>query len=340
VTGLRQIPFVDIRGGSPVDLLRRDPQSARDLARAAMNTLGFVSRAAGRLTLPYGDRASRAWLERCDNPYLAEIRALDAILGMRGVFTLNVCFEWGCTSGVWRAPDGAVLRRVLDWAFPALGEHLVVAHQSGDAGDFLNITWPGINGIYQALAPGRFAAAINQAPMRRHGAGFLGDWLGNRIAVKRTRGLPPAHLLRRVFERAPDYQSAKAMLCEGELAVPAIYILSGVRDGEGVVIERSEKDFALREIGDASVCAANHFQTRLNGDGSGWRPRPIDSVGRARFASALTPDDFRDDFSWFMPPVANTNSRLAFNANAATGALSLMGTAGAWPVTEVFHLPG
>jgi hypothetical protein len=65
--------------------------------------------------------------------------------------------------------------RLLDWGFPKLGENLVVAHQSGPAGDFHNITWPGIAGIYQAVARGRFAAAINQAPMRRHGPGLATD---------------------------------------------------------------------------------------------------------------------------------------------------------------------
>ena len=42
-----------------------------------------------------------------------------------------------------------------------------VARQRGVAGDFLSVTWPGFAGLLTAVAPGRFAASINQAPMRR-----------------------------------------------------------------------------------------------------------------------------------------------------------------------------
>jgi hypothetical protein len=197
---------------------------------------------------------------------------------------------------------------------------MVVAHQSGPAGEFFNMTWPGLCGSFQGLAPGRFAVAINQAPMRRHRAGYAGDWLRNRVAVKAGRGMPPAHLLRQVLEIAPDYAAAKKQLSETHLAVPAIFILSGTQRG--------------------NVCVANHFETRLDGNGHGWRPRPIDSRGRVAAARALTDTDFADDFTWYQPPIANAHSRLAFNANAATGELALMGTDGAKPATHVFRLPG
>ena len=69
----------------------------------------------------------------------------------------------------WRmkADEGPVLRRTLDWPFPGLGRLVEVARQRGAAGDFLSVTWPGFAGLLTAVAPGRFAASINQAPMRR-----------------------------------------------------------------------------------------------------------------------------------------------------------------------------
>ncbi len=336
---LPAIPFADIRGGTPLDLLKLYPDTARALAKAATNSYGLLSRAAGAVALPLGDRASRRWLAAADNPHLTEIDAMAATLGIRGVHFLNVCFEWGCTSGVWRSADGPVLHRVLDWPFPDLGLFMVVAHQSGPAGDFFNMTWPGLSGSFQGLAPGRFAAAINQAPMRRHRAGYAGDWLKNRIAVKGGRGMPPAHLLRLVLETAPDFAAARQMLSETHLAVPAIFILSGVADGEGCIIERTETEAAIRTLEGGAVCVANHFETRLNGNGAGWRPRPIDSAGRAACARVLTDADFAEDFAWFKPPIANAHSRLAFNANAAAGSLALMGTDGPKPATQVFCLP-
>ena len=336
MNGLPSIPFADIRGGTSVDLLKLYPDKARALARAATNTFGFASRAAATLALPLGDRASRNWLQRSGNPFLGEIDALAELLQIRGVHFLNLCFEWGCTGGVWRAADGPAMRRVLDWPFPDLGTSMVVAHQSGRAGDFYNITWPGLSGSFQGMAPGRFAAAINQAPMKKRGAGYAGDWLGNRIQAKRETGMPPAHLLRLVLESAADYGAAKSMLCETRLAVPAIFLLSGVRDGEGCVVERTEDAFACRDLDGDAVCVANHFETSIDRHGAGWRARPIDSVGRAAAARALC--GAGAEFAWFTPPIANVNSRLAFEAKAATGSLALIGTEGVRPVTETFRL--
>jgi len=329
------IPYIDLRAGTPLDLLRARVDGARALIRAASRTYGPLGRAVSLAALPLGDNASRAWLERSANPYLEEIRQIAAITGMKGAWLLNVCFEWGCTSGAWNAEGGPLLRRVLDWPFPALGEHLVVTHQNGEAGEFLNVTWPGMSGVLNASATGRFAAAINQAPGRKRNTGFAGDWLRARIDVRRTQALPPAHLLRHVFEKAPDYAAARAMLCETPLAVPAIFILAGVSQDEGAVIERTETGYALHAMNAGRICATNHFEGRINDRGAGWRARPIDSAGRLDAARRLDGKDA--EFGWFVPPVANINSRLAMTASPATGALRVMGTDGLTPVTEIFR---
>jgi hypothetical protein len=330
MSGLTVIP---LETGNPLELVRRHPGRARAMAQAATDTFGAASRLAAMAVAPMADRASRSWLLRQNNPYLPEIDAMAQILDIRGVHALNVCFEWGCTGGIWPSPSGPVLRRVLDWPFPRLGESTIVAWQPQE--QFFNIGWPGLAGLFQGLAPGRFAAAINQAPMRRHGRAFLGDWLTNRMVVKASAGIPPAHLLRSIFETAPDYISAKKLLCETPLAVPAIFLLAGIHDGEGCVIERTETAHAIREMGAGHVSAANHFES-LTGR---WRPRPIDSAGRAAGARALGGDAQIHDFSWFTTPIANVNSRLVFNTAARTGALGLMGTRGSAPTTEPFRLP-
>lgn len=329
------LPLIPLETGNPVTLLQRHPEKARALAAAAANTLGLASRLAFAALARRTDQLSRDWLVRQDNPYLEEIDAMAGILRIPGVHALNVCFEWGCTSGIWPSADGPVLRRAMDWPFPLLGETMVVLRQQGPAGEFFAITWPGIAGLFQGWAPGRFAIAINQAPMRRHNATLLGDWLINRIAVKKSTALPPAHLLRQVFERAPDYDTAKEILCATELAVPAIFALAG-RD-TGCIIERSEHGCGVRELTNTSVCVTNHFESALNKEGKGWRPRPIDSAGRLACANGLCDTHFAAEFGWFVPPIANANTRLAFNASAR-GPLTLMGTYGAKPVTEIFRL--
>jgi len=331
---LASIPYIDIRGGTQLDLLDAHLRGARDLMAAATRTFGPLGELASKAALPLGDRVSCRWLARNNNPYLDEIHAIADRVKRDGVYFLNVCFEWGCTSGVWQTDAGPLLRRVLDWPFPALGENIVVAHQTGPAGDFLNATWPGVTGVYQASAPGRFAAAINQAPMREHGAGFALDWLQARVATGKTDAIPPSHLLRQVFETARSYDEAKQRLCDTPLAVPAIFILAGIENGEGCVIERTETQFAVREMSDGRVCATNHFEEAFEDRGMGWRPRPIDSAGRLSCANML---DGEDD-AWFKPPVANINSRLAMTANAATGTVEVLGTEGVDAVTGVFRL--
>lgn len=329
------LPLIPLEAGNPITLLQRHPGKARALATAVTDTFGLASRLAAFALAPAADRLSRNWLVRQNNPYLPEIDAMGAMLRLPGIHALNVCFEWGCTSGVWPSPEGPVLRRVMDWPFPALGENMVVLRQDGPAGEFFAITWPGIAGIFQGWAPERFAIAINQAPMRRHGRGFVGDWLTSRIAVKHTRALPPAHLLRQVFELAPDYETARAMLCDTELAVPAIFALAGRETG--CIIERTETGCGLRQMQAGPLCVTNHFESALKDEGKGWRPRPIDSAGRLECAHGLCETHFSEEFGWFVPPIANSNSRLAFSVTAR-GPLTLMGTYGARPVTEILRL--
>ncbi|MDE2183171.1 MAG: hypothetical protein KGJ78_09125 [Alphaproteobacteria bacterium] len=334
---LAKIPYVDIRGYTPLELLFLQRSRARALVEAAASTFGGWSRVVSRYALPLGDRASRRWLKRTANPYLHEIDLIAEHVGVCGAFTLNICFEWGCTTGVWERPAAPLLRRVLDWPFPLLGESVVVAHQSGPAGDYLNVTWPGFCGVLQAMAPGRFAAALNQAPMRKRGGGLPGDWFLGRLAAGRATGLPASHLLRKTFETAPDYAAARRLLCEAPLATPAIFTLSGRLPHEGCVIERTEEGYGVQDMENAPVCAANHFETHLNTLRHGWRARPIDSEGR--IAQARMMGAGGQGFSWFVPPIANVNSRLAMMADAA-GLLAVIGTYGVKPVTEPFEWPG
>jgi hypothetical protein len=212
------IPFVDLRGKTPVDLLRAYPDKAHTLVAAARATYGIWSKAASAVATPFADKRSHQWLKRNRNPYLSEIETYADILGVRGIYALNVSYEWGCTSGAYRTGETVSLLRVLDWPFPELGRQVMVAHQSGKAGDFYNITWPAVSGVFTAMAPGRFAAAINQAPMRRHHKSFAGDWLVNRRLVEASNGLPPAHLLRQAFEQADSYETARNILTKTPIA--------------------------------------------------------------------------------------------------------------------------
>lgn len=336
---MQQIPLIDLKGASPLALLDSHAEAAHALIASSRCCFGSLAQAASYAALPASDWLARRWLEKTRNLYLPEIREFAARLGS-GVYALNLIYEFGCTSGVYATDKAPRLLRVLDWPFTGLGKHTVVAHQRGTAGDFHNVTWPATSGVFTAVAKGRFAAALNQAPMRRHKTGILLDWAKNRLMVGRMTGLPPAHLLRKACEEAADYTQAKAMLMREPVAIPVIYILAGTRAGEGCVIERLEEAAVVREMGDAKgVNAANHFLSHLNGIGYGWRPREIDSCGRAVCANTITPGEAADsEMPWFKPPIANAMSRLCLSACPADGTMSLMGTEGATRATELFKL--
>ncbi len=242
------------------------------------------------------DAVSRRWLAKQDSVHLAEIDAIAARLHRPGAYFLSVNYEWGCTCRVAPAPDhkSARLVRVLDWRTPGLGRHVIAARVACDAGPFVTLTWPGYTGILQGMAPGRFAAALNQAPMRKPLGAFYLDWAVNRARVWRMPHLTPAHLLREVFETAGGFAEAKRMLTERPISTPAIFSLAGVETAEMAIIERSEMEARVHEGTNAT---ANHWQA------AGWRghARGKDSAGRARQMHSVAPE-LDAGFSWLEAP--------------------------------------
>ncbi len=336
------IPFIDLRDKTPIDLLRAYPDKARDTMHGGRRVYGALSQAASAVAMPFADRVSRRWLAKTRNPYLHEIESFAEILRMPGVYTFNMSFEWGCTTGAYRSDETVTLLRVLDWPFPDLGKHVVVALQQGRVGTYYNVTWPGVSGVFNAMAPSRFAAAINQAPMRMHKLGIAGDWIKNRLRAFRETGIPPAHLLRQVFDSAASYDDAKLMLTKTPVTVPVIFTLAGVEFGQGCVIERLENSAEVFDLSaEMRVTTANHFNSRFSFTGPGWRPREIDSAGRYRQSCTLSGHDLEQtDFRWLQSPIINPNTRLCITADAATGRLTVQGYEGSNPVTEIFNVPG
>lgn len=334
------IPFVDLRGRTPIDLLRTHPDKAHELIRASTRTFGLMSRIASLAALPFADKRSLAWLNRTRNPYLYEIETFAEILRTPGVYALNLSYEWGCTSGVYRTGETVSMLHVLDWPFPALGKHIMVVLQGGKAGEFFNLTWPAVSGVFAGMAPGRFSACVNLAPMRRHKLTYPGDWLKNRLIVDKQDGLPPSHLLRQVFEQARHYDEAKKMLTDTRIAVPAIFILAGIRPGEGCIIERLENTAEVAELSASQqLTAANHFTSSLATVGKGWHPREEDSEGRYRLSCSIHGHDLLDHFDWLRSPIINQYTRLCVTSDAATRRLVVQGFEGMLQVTDVFNLP-
>jgi hypothetical protein len=329
---LPAIPLIDLRDGGPVGHAERNAVAARALRDACLK---FFPRAALPF-VPAFDRISQRWLERSRSPYLAEIARIAEALGFSGVWLLNASYQWGCTA---RASDEAGvpwLLRTLDWPFHGLGRHAEVARMHGPAGDFLSVTWPGYVGALTALAPSRFAACANQAPMRRR---TMHRWLRpldlarNDYAVWRSDDLmPPDQLLRQTFELCADFAAARRMLEGTPVSRPVIYVLVGCATGERCVIERTETGFLTR---DNDTSAANDWLPHR----PGWEGR----IGTRRFLT----DSFDDaakysrarrealvgwtgtcdapGFAWVREPVLNPYTRLAVAMCPARGVLRAVG---------------
>ena len=246
--------------------------------------------------------------------HCAEIDAIAATLSRPGVYFLSVNYEWGCTCRVAAAPDqtSARLVRVLDWRTHGLGRNIMAANVAGAVGAFVTLTWPGYTGVLQGMAPGRFSAALNQAPMRRSGGGIMAlDWAVNKRRVWRMPHGTPAHLLRDVFENARTYGAARQMLSEVPIASPAIFSLAGLAANETCVIERLEEQ---AHVHDGPSVAANNWQT------PGWqgRPRGRDSAGRSSMMATVD-TAFDLDLSWLRAPILNERTRLVMIADAKAG---------------------
>ena len=324
IADLPRIPVIDARRGGAVGVACAAAAGMRDLLQEAR-----------RMLTPPGlglvDAVSRRWLERSGHPYCGEIGAIAGLLGRPGAHFLNASYEWACTSGVGNDPDGGIrLIRVLDWRLHGLGRNLVVAWQRGRAGDFANLTWPGYVGVVTAAAPGRFAVAINQPPMMSWGAILPLDWAIGRARLWRSRGLPPAHLLRQAFENCAGYDDAKRLLSEAPLCLPAFFVMAGTRPGEGCVIERHPDRTAIREMpaGIANHWVALSLRGKARGRHSHARLRQMETALSGMGAAGFAPT----------PPIINRDTRLIAVINPGRGRLAVQGWERSQPATAELAL--
>lgn len=322
---LAPIPVLDTGPGFALETLVAYEAAAHALLDLATGPLPSAA-------LRQLDKVSRRWLAKWKNDHLAEIDAIASRLGRPGAYFLSVNYEWACTCRVAPGPDrkSARLVRVLDWRAPGLGRYVIAARVAGHAGRFVTLTWPGYTGVLTAMAPGRFSAALNQAPMRKAIGFYVLDWAVSRRRVWTMPHPTPAHLLRSVFETAGDFREARERLTAAPISTPAIFSLAGIRPSETVVIERTETE-ARVHVG--PNVAANHWEA------PGWRGRSRgqQSGERASMMHRIMPEVV-PDFSWLAPPILNPTTRLAMVSDAALGRLVAQGFENMRPATAPLDL--
>jgi hypothetical protein len=330
---MESVPVVDVReGGAPAHAEQRRGQALA----LRMACLGWLP--CGGLLARLADPLARWWLQRSASPLVGEIDAIAQALGRPGIWLLHGAYAFGCTALADESADGPVLRRTLDWPFPGLGRLVEVTRQRGAAGEFLNVTWPGFAGVLTAVAPGRFAASINQAPMRRRtSVGWLLwlDYALNAVTAFVTNGrAPPEHVLRRAFETCATFDDACRLLARTPVARPVLYLIVGCAAGERVLIESDGNETRLYR--DDTV-VANAWRERS----PGWRPRvcgegtPLENNLRRVAALAAYAGVHPPDLEWVTAPVMNPCTRVAVEMCAASGRLVVAGWEAAGRVTAV-----
>jgi hypothetical protein len=263
-------PIVDVGREGGWAAFQALPERTRALRQTALESLPFPRWAANIL-----NARSRAWLDRTGNPYGAEIHRIADAIGEDGIYILNLVYDWACSTSAGPAPDGLGNRlvRILDWGMPGIGPFSVLNHHRGPAGPFVSAGWPAYCGVLTGMAPGRFSAAINKGAIEFIlGKAGVDEMLAHFTLLFEGRSMPPEHLLRQVFETAPDYATARRMLEDTSVRLtrPVIFTLSGTAPGEGCVIEGRNNQRATRAIDSATpqVAAANDWYI------SGWRGHP------------------------------------------------------------------
>jgi hypothetical protein len=314
------IPIIEAGADWAVETLTREKPRALALLASASGTMPVSA-------IRIADAVSRRWLARHDAAMLPELDRIAAIVGRPGGYYLNVSYEWGCSCATGAGPDGApMLLRVLDWPDHGLGRHVIAVRVASALGGWVSMTWPGYAGVLQGVAPGRFAAALNQAPLDGPTGIYAFDWLASRAQVWRRPHVTASHLLRSVFETAPDYATARLLLRDTPIAAGAIYSLAGVAPGESCVIERRPETAAIIE---GPAAAANLWQS------PGWRgmARGQDNAARLSAMKAVAPS-LDPEFGWLSRPVLNDRTRLVFVASAASGAFVAQGYEADGPATR------
>ncbi|HVY58971.1 MAG TPA: hypothetical protein VHA77_14060 [Xanthobacteraceae bacterium] len=329
---LPSIPLVDVREGGPV----RHAREGRSRARALRDECLAWFPAALRPLVPVFDAFARHWMRRSCSPYAAEIEAIAAALGFPGVWFLNGSYQFCCTALAREEDNVPWLARTLDWPFAGLGRNAEIARMCGPAGEYFNITWPGYAGVLTAMAPGRFAVAINQAPLRRRtrhrwlraydiASAAVSTWM-------RVRDIPPDQLLRQVCETCATFEEARVRLETVPVARPVIFTLAGCAPGECCVIERTEQDYETRfeetAVANDWMRSREPWEARVGGDNLLMLDFAEAAANSRRRSEALACWDglfTRDSFAWVTSPVLNPFTRIAVEMCPAKGLLRAAG---------------
>lgn len=160
-------------------------------------------------------------------------------------------FYLGCTAFAVEHQGGILHARNLDWWTDndILGNYSkVFDFQRGGKTVFKTIGWFGFIGALSGTKPHGFSLTLNAVSSKDQAE----------IAV------PVSFLLRDVLDACTDYDEAKEKLESTIIASDCLILLSGIREHEMVVVERSPKRFATRIAQNGYVVVTNDYKELEN----------------------------------------------------------------------------
>lgn len=215
--------------------------------------------------------------------YWSEMEGVAAQLGvpLDSVLCGNLYYDalkvalMGCTAFAVDTPIGPLHARNLDWWTDndALRRFTRQSEFSGSrAGDFVTVGWPGFVGVFSGVAPGRFAVTLNAV---------ISDESPPQL------GMPVVFALRRVLEEASNFEAALESLVNIPLASDSLLLLTGVRQGEMAVVERTPSRAEVRYGENGSIFVTNDYKLIRTGLSGFASELQATACGRYRRAEQL-----------------------------------------------------
>jgi len=163
--------------------------------------------------------------------------------GFLTLFNLGYEVSDACTSIIAQSTDGKIYHaRNMDfWAGMGFTDTLkdlaiLVDFQKGGKTVFSSASFAGMVGLLSGFKSGGFSVTVDT----RFYPGGIGELFYEIIAaIEENNSSLVSFLLRDVFEKENNYQSALSNLINGELIADVYYIIAGVSADEGAVISRN-----------------------------------------------------------------------------------------------------
>jgi len=219
-----------------------------------------------------------AWQEAVEVAAITDI-APERILAAN-VFYDGVRAHCGCTAFAMEGEDGPIHGHCLDWDYGAetLRRNNAIFRFIDENGIvvFRSVGWPGFLGAFVGVAPGRFAITLNAV------------WSED----EPTGGRPIGFVLREALAKMRSYEEAVDFLSTSSIHCDCILLVSGTKEGEIAVIERTPSRCAVRRACSEFLVATNHYSVIQAGSNKpGYLPsgqEPFGEGSRERYACALS----------------------------------------------------